>query len=305
MKEVLEENYGGEPLNGFGNDRPQIRTYKRFTNAYMLVYIRESMQDKILGDVTDQDIPEHLAHRLEEERLARERRIKEQSEQHLYMKLYTVTDKSFEMNTSFDFVDLENHNLFDESVVRSLRVRLDMTYGEFLDLISKQFEIPRGQFRPWLLVNRQNRTVRPDTPIPESERELNMTMKELSEKYLNDQQPLRLYIESAASPENGAVVFPEPPPNTMDILVFIKLFDPKTQQIRGIGKVYVKKQGKVGAIVEQLNALAGFEPGTELQLFEEIKPSMIEQMDPSLTFHEAEIQDGDIICIQEAMDEQT
>lgn len=53
---MLEDNYGGEALN----THPKLRNMKRSTNAYMLVYIRESMQDEILREVTINDIPEHL-----------------------------------------------------------------------------------------------------------------------------------------------------------------------------------------------------------------------------------------------------
>ncbi|KAF8149278.1 hypothetical protein K438DRAFT_450625 [Mycena galopus ATCC 62051] len=71
-REVLEENYGGEVLfNGLpptarGN---QVRAMKRFTNAYMLVYIRESAIDEVFAPLTDKDIPPHLKRRLDEERL--------------------------------------------------------------------------------------------------------------------------------------------------------------------------------------------------------------------------------------------
>jgi len=62
LKEVLEENYGGEPQGAQAlNTRPNLRTMKRFTNAYMLVYMRECMMDEILNDVTTADIPPHLS----------------------------------------------------------------------------------------------------------------------------------------------------------------------------------------------------------------------------------------------------
>lgn len=62
LKEVLEENYGGEPQGAQAlNTRPNLRTMKRFTNAYMLVYMRECMMDEILNDVTTTDIPPHLS----------------------------------------------------------------------------------------------------------------------------------------------------------------------------------------------------------------------------------------------------
>ena len=60
-KEVIEENYGGETLNVIppnlqGN---QVPGTKRFTNAYMLVYIRESGIE-VLAPLTVDDTPAHL-----------------------------------------------------------------------------------------------------------------------------------------------------------------------------------------------------------------------------------------------------
>ena len=62
-REVLEENYGGEPLNGnfLPAQRTQVRAMKRFTNAYMLVYIRESAIDEVLAPWKDEDTPPHLS----------------------------------------------------------------------------------------------------------------------------------------------------------------------------------------------------------------------------------------------------
>jgi ubiquitin carboxyl-terminal hydrolase 7 len=54
--DVYEQNFGGEYQYGKGlNSR-----YKRMSNAYMLVYIRENEIDEILKPVTMDDIPAHL-----------------------------------------------------------------------------------------------------------------------------------------------------------------------------------------------------------------------------------------------------
>lgn len=49
LKHVLENNFGGEKI-------AYSKLKKRSTNAYMLVYIRESQQDKILEQVTEKEI---------------------------------------------------------------------------------------------------------------------------------------------------------------------------------------------------------------------------------------------------------
>ncbi|KAI9009915.1 hypothetical protein CLU79DRAFT_839835 [Phycomyces nitens] len=69
LKEVYQDNFGDEPLRG-SNDPSTLdgkmrngsaQSLKRFTNAYMLVYIRTSKVDEILAPVVDEDIPAHLS----------------------------------------------------------------------------------------------------------------------------------------------------------------------------------------------------------------------------------------------------
>jgi ubiquitin carboxyl-terminal hydrolase 7 len=58
--------------------------FTKYSNAYMLVYIRESDKDKIICNVDEKDIAEHLRIRLEKDREEKERRKKEKAEAHLY-----------------------------------------------------------------------------------------------------------------------------------------------------------------------------------------------------------------------------
>jgi ubiquitin carboxyl-terminal hydrolase 7 len=62
-KEVTEDNFGGDMLNGLipPQQRTQARTLKKFTNAYMLVYIRETELDSVLAPFEEGDTPPHLS----------------------------------------------------------------------------------------------------------------------------------------------------------------------------------------------------------------------------------------------------
>jgi len=75
VKRALEEQYGGEeelpqPNPGLINSPGFINTpfkFTKYSNAYMLVYIRESDKDKIICNVDEKDIAEHLRVRLKKE----------------------------------------------------------------------------------------------------------------------------------------------------------------------------------------------------------------------------------------------
>lgn len=62
MREVLEDNYGGEylPPNGHVPALQKGTPLMRQNSAYMLVYIRQSRLDKVLCPVTKEDTPPHL-----------------------------------------------------------------------------------------------------------------------------------------------------------------------------------------------------------------------------------------------------
>ncbi|WJX32478.1 CSN-associated deubiquitinating enzyme Ubp12 [Trifolium repens] len=63
-KRVLEEQYGGEEETnpGFNNT-----TFNKYSNAYVLVYIREVDKEKVICNVDEKDIAEHLRERLNKE----------------------------------------------------------------------------------------------------------------------------------------------------------------------------------------------------------------------------------------------
>lgn len=91
-KEVLEDNFGGDMLS-----RPGSKSIKNFSNAYMLVYIREADREEILPEIGEKDIPQHLGNmckvcrqnilvrRFEEEKMRLEAKRKEREESHLYV----------------------------------------------------------------------------------------------------------------------------------------------------------------------------------------------------------------------------
>ncbi|KAG6878712.1 hypothetical protein C0993_011527 [Termitomyces sp. T159_Od127] len=289
-KEVLEENYGGEILNGMppSLQRNQVRAMKRFTNAYMLVYIRESVINEVLASFTEEDTPTHLKRRLDEERLQMEAKKKEREEQHLFLTAKVITDETFSKHEGFDLASFDEKN-WPPSDLPSFRVLKQETYTTFKSRVAQHFNFPESQIRLWVLVNRQNKTVRPDAHIPENEPAL--TVEVIRNNMAARQNDLRLYLDVITDPTK-----PDPPPQS--IMIFLKHFDTSKQTLYGVGKTYMLRTSKVGDLVAIINERMRWTPGTPLKLFEEIKPGMIELMKPKLSFAQSEIQDGDVICFQ-------
>jgi ubiquitin carboxyl-terminal hydrolase 7 len=289
-REVLEENYGGEVLNGVppAMQRNQVRTMKRFTNAYMLVYIRESAIDEILAPFTEEDTPVHLKRRLDEERLQLEAKKKEREEQHLFLTAKVITDETFSQHEGFDLATFDEKN-WPQSELPTFRVLKQETYSVFKSRVAQHFNLADSQVRLWVMVNRQNKTVRPDTHIPENEPTL--TVEVIRNNMAARQTDLRLYLDVVPDASK-----PEIAPGM--IMIFLKHFDTSKQTLYGAGKVYVPRNSKVSDLFALINERMRWAPDTPLKLYEEIKPGMIELMRHKLTFAQSEIQDGDIICFQ-------
>jgi len=82
------------------------------------------------------------------------------------------------------------------------------------------------------------------------------------------------------------------------ILVFLKHFDARKQTLLGLGKKYVLRNSRPADLCPTINQELKRPPSTSLKFYEEVKPGLIQCLNPNETFSNSEIQDGDIICVQ-------
>lgn len=131
-----------------------------------------------------------------------------------------------------------------------------MTVFEFSRSLAESQNLPPEHIRLWVMVNRQNKTVRPDQPL----KNLNMTIDEAYNKHGGKDKNFRLWLETAENLEDGKPVWPDMQPqtsNSVPILVFMKYFDTEFQTLLGVGHTYIGKQSKVADMVPHIQRLMG------------------------------------------------
>jgi ubiquitin carboxyl-terminal hydrolase 7 len=101
--------------------------FTKYSNAYMLVYIRWADKDKVICNVDEKDIAEHLQIRLKKEQEEKERRRKEKAEAHLYtiIKVARDEDLAFQIGKEIHF------DLVDHDKVRSFRIQKQTLFSQF------------------------------------------------------------------------------------------------------------------------------------------------------------------------------
>ncbi|XP_050281150.1 ubiquitin C-terminal hydrolase 12-like isoform X22 [Quercus robur] len=297
VKRALEEQYGGEeelpPENPGFNNSPF--KFTKYSNAYMLLYIRESDKEKIICNV-DKDIAEHLRIRLKKEQDEKEQKRKEKAEAHLYTIIKVARNEDLLEQIGRDIY----FDLVDHDKVHSFRIQKQISFNLFKEEVAKELGIPVQFQRFWLWAQRQNNTYRPNRPLtPQEEAQSVGQLREVSNKANNAE--LKLFLEV----ELGQDLQPVPPPERTkeDILLFFKLYDPSKEELRYVGRLFVKGSGKPVEILPKLNEMAGFSADEEIELYEEIKfePTiMCERIDKKVTFRSSQLEDGDIVCFQKS-----
>lgn len=310
-REAIDDNFGGDystTTGAKGGHNPYTRQWstKRSNNAYMLVYIRESRLDEILPPEKDVMPPEHLPAKIMEERALSERRRKEKEEAHLYMSVLVATEENFKAYQGVDLVPWQNEDAEDPATPKTHRMLKSMTVADFTTYIAKHLEKESDLLRPWIMVNRQNGTVRPDHPLNWQD----MTLQEAADKFSTRTSPFRVFMEETVRDEQGRPIWPvEDVPSSpvngqvaqqqKPIILFLKHFDVDRQHLQGVGHIYMSPLDRACDVAPRIMDIMGWEAGSvDIELFEEIKQNYIEPMKPKNTLINSEIQDGDILCFQ-------
>ncbi|XP_045575642.1 ubiquitin carboxyl-terminal hydrolase 7 isoform X1 [Salmo salar] len=279
-EEAIEHNYGGH------DDDLSVR---HCTNAYMLVYIRESKLSEVLLAVNDVDIPQQLVERLQEEKRVEAQKRKERQEAHLYMQVQIVTEDQF--------CGHQGNDMYDEEKVKYtvFKVLKSSTLQEFVQNLSQTMGFPQDQMRLWPMQARSNGTKRP--AMLDYEADCSKSMIDLSD----NENPWTIFLETV-DPEMAASGATLPKfDKDHDVMLFLKMYDPKSRSLNYCGHIYTAISCKIRDLLPVMCERAGFQQETSLILYEEVKPNLTERIqdyDVSLDKALDELMDGDIIVFQ-------
>jgi ubiquitin carboxyl-terminal hydrolase 7 len=105
---------------------------------------------------------------IEEEQRIVERKLREREEQHLYLTVKVVTDESFQKHQGFDLASFDEAH-WPPTELTTFRALKQEPFIQFKQTVAAHFAQPPERIRLWVLVVRQNKTIRIDIPVPESE----------------------------------------------------------------------------------------------------------------------------------------
>lgn len=276
MREAVENNFGGN------DDTLGIRNC---TNAYMLVYVRNSAVGDSLLNVTDEDISRILVARFAEEKQVELLRRKERNEAHLYMAVEVYTEDDFQSHQNADLLD------FEDVKSRSFKVLKTQALSVFMKQLAEHLGYPETHIRLWPFERRSNYTTRPSFIDKDVTRSVF--------QHADCKQPWRLFVETL--PPGSKLDGFGPYDEQSQVLLFYKYYDPLRNLILYMGHSVEPISKKFLDLFPALRERAGLSSTTPLLVYEEVKPSLVERIDPNVQLCDVdEIRDGDIVCYQRA-----
>jgi ubiquitin carboxyl-terminal hydrolase 7 len=273
---------------------------RRFSNAYMIVYVKQDAVQDVLRPLGNDDIPSHLQQRFKIEEEEEDLRRKEKAEAHLKLTLKVATWKHLQKHDDVDLHDWQD--------VLMLLVYKTMTLDELKKTIRETAELEAEDLRLWPCCKRKNETIRTQSPLRVPGGTLLKDIRAFQQNAVHAVD-VKIFVEQLPQGDLSAERFDD-----RDALIFFKYWDPSKRRLMHIGSHIFKSTTKVRMMVEKACAL--FLPKldvSEIEALEELKPDKIENLlyyvpdevhsgerEAQLQDKQVELQSGDIIVIQSA-----
>ena len=179
------------------------------------------------------------------------------------MGVKVITEETFNNHSGTDLTTFETSPDVDPAAPRFYKERRITPTGELVTKISDDLNVDPRKVRLWVMVNRQNKTIRPDQPIMD----LRPTVEDTFQRAAAHRDPcLRVWAEVAEEVDaEGNAVWPTYQGQLNGIVVkndlillFLKCFDAEKQTLRGVGHVYISKEKKVEELLPPIMKKMGW-----------------------------------------------
>lgn len=317
--QVFDENFGTDKIDEETTktmSRSEYQNYqvRRFTSAYMLVYIKRDAIKKVLAEVTEEEVPKNVSEEVNAELEKRALEKKEREEMHLYLNLNFYTNELFKNYEGFDLgadVETSRPGLYGAEAFPA-RIKALKT-SKFVDLfpeLQEKLKINPSTSNFWVMNYRRNHTIRPSSKLENFE---DLTVEEVYQKFFSKKHPFAsiwveepdLQLLKGTSNLEEAVIVTEGEEELLEpsnFLLFIKLFDVSKQTITGISHIFVPEDDAIFSILPELKKELGLSETDQLEVYEEVNAGTIEKLDVTNSFHKAELSNGDILTVQKIPD---
>lgn len=199
------------------------------------------------------------------------------------------------------------------------------TLAEARDMLSSAMGIPVDSVVAHLCLRRRNGTVRPEARLP-----MDSTTVRLGDVHTFDRLPLVLLVHQETFLANvkalPAATLRQPSPTTgvsppqapesrrpsssetmvqpLDgpALIFVRCLDREKETLSKARPLLVNVQDTIAVVVPAMCALLSLSGDRHVHLFEEISTYMVMEVDPTLTFADAEIAYGDVLWLEAVHD---
>lgn len=247
-EEAINQNYGGD------DDDLNLNT-RNCSNAYMLVYIRESELRNVLQEVTTEDIPDELNERLKEEKHMENIKRIERNEAGSVVTINVVLEDYFETHQTSELFNIERVN------ARFFKIKKNTKVCDLVKTLSTAFNVPTNKMRIWPLVQKSMQTIRPVS--------FDFIEKgnDVIGHFIGNQNNWQLFVEllTFESPQQSLPQFDK----ENEVLIFLKFYDPYSKRLNYCGSISVNIGAKLFDIVPKLNMKVDFPENTELMIYRE------------------------------------
>lgn len=172
----------------------------------------------------------------------------------MYINIRVITADTYRAHGGVDLTDFNADPAVFPAAARGYRLLKKATLKDLAARVGEETKTDPRRIRFWCMVNRQNKTVRPDAPILGRD----IALEDAHTKLAGSKSAeLRLWAETAEEVDaEGEPIWPASqntqngtPPRTDLMVLFLKYFDVDNQTLSGIGHIYVSREKKVEDLV--------------------------------------------------------